>query len=59
LLITAGDLHALELAVELHIDIEVTGICVEVKERPGSLREIAALALPQSGQLAESRQQRI
>lgn len=51
LLVVAGDLHALERAVEPDIDVEVTGILVEVKERAGSPREIAALALPQLGEL--------
>ncbi len=55
----AGDPHALELAAEPRIDIEVTGILVEVQERPGSPRKITALALPQLGQFAELRQQRL
>jgi hypothetical protein len=32
----AGDPHPLELGVEPDVDIEVTGILVEVQERPGS-----------------------
>ncbi len=47
LLVAAGDLHTLELAVEPDIDVEVTGIFVEVKERPRSPREVTALALAQ------------
>lgn len=31
----AGDSYALECAVELHVDIDFTGILVEVQERPG------------------------
>jgi hypothetical protein len=44
-----GDLHALELAAEPDIGVEVARILVEVKERPGSPREIAPLPLPQLG----------
>jgi hypothetical protein len=36
LFVAAGDPHALEHAVEPDIGVEVTGILVEVKERPGS-----------------------
>jgi hypothetical protein len=43
------DLHAQELAVEPDVDIEVTGILVEMQECPGSAREVTALALPQLG----------
>jgi hypothetical protein len=46
-LAVAGDLHTLEAAVELDVDIKVTGVLVEVQERLGSPREITALALPQ------------
>ena len=53
------DLHALELAVGPDIDIKVTGILVEVQERPRSPREITALALMQLGELTQSRQQRL
>lgn len=52
LFIGAGDPYALERAVELDVDVEVTGILVEVQERPGSTREVTALALPQLGELA-------
>lgn len=34
LLLGAGDLHAVEGAVELNVDVQVTGILVEMKERP-------------------------
>src|SRR5262249_22567730 len=52
LLAAVGDPHPLELAVELDIDVEVVGVLVEVQERPGFSREVAALALPQPGKLA-------
>jgi hypothetical protein len=57
LLVAAGDLQALELAVEPGVDVEVTGILVEVKERLGAPREITALALPQLGEPAQLHQQ--
>ena len=52
LLAGAGDPHALERAVELDVDVEVTGILVEVKEGPGPAGEVTALALAQFGELA-------
>jgi hypothetical protein len=52
MLAAAGDPHALEPAVELDVDIEVTGILVEVQERPGSSREVTAFALLQPGEIA-------
>ena len=57
LLAEAGDPHPLELAVELDVDVEVVGVLVEVQERPGFSREVAALALPQPGKLAQFCQQ--
>jgi hypothetical protein len=53
LLLGAGDLHALEAAAELNVDVEVTGILVEMKERLGPTREVTALSFTQLGELAE------
>jgi hypothetical protein len=57
LLAVASDLHALEPAVKLDIDVEVPGILVEVKKRPRPQREVTALAFAQLGDLAQLRQQ--
>lgn len=48
----AGDLHALELTAEPDIDVQVTSILMEVKERPVCPREVAAPALLQLRELA-------
>ena len=53
----AGDPHPLEITVEPDVHIEVTGIFVEVQERPRSPREITALALMQLGELTQFQQQ--
>ena len=58
LLGAAGDSHALELAAELDVNVKVTGILVEMKERPRSAREITTIALPQLRKLTQLRQQR-
>jgi hypothetical protein len=55
----AGDLHALELAVELDIDVVVASVLVEVKQRPAAPRKVAAPALSQLRELAQLRQQRL
>jgi len=55
----AGDLHALELAVELDIGVIVASILVKVKERPAASRKVASLALSQLRKLAQLRQQRL
>jgi hypothetical protein len=57
LLLGAGDLHTLEGAVKLYVDVEVTGILMKMKERPGPAREVAAPSFTQLGELAEPRQQ--
>ena len=53
----AGDPHPLEVTAEPDVHIQVTGIFVEVGERPGSPREITALALLQLGELTQFHQQ--
>jgi len=53
----AGDPHALEPVSEPDISVEVTGIFVKVQERTGTPREVATLALPQRGELAQLNQQ--
>jgi len=59
LFVAAGDLQALELAIEPDIDIEVARIFVEMKERPGSPREVTPLTLTQLGEPAQLHQQRL
>lgn len=55
----AGDLHALEFAVEFDINVIVASIFVEVKERPIAPGKGAARALPQLRELAQLGQQRL
>jgi hypothetical protein len=55
LFLTGGDSHAFERAVEPNVDVEVAGILMTVEKRPGPPREVAPLALPQPGELAQSR----
>jgi hypothetical protein len=54
----AGDLHALELAVELDIGVIVASVLVEVKERSVAPGKVAAPALSQLRELAQLPQQR-
>jgi len=58
LFLTAGDPHAFGRDVELDVDVEVAGILVAVKKCPGPPREVAALTLPQRGELTQTHQQR-
>jgi hypothetical protein len=53
----AGDLHPLEGAVDPHVDVELAGVLVEMKERLRSPREGAALALTQLREAAQLSQQ--
>jgi hypothetical protein len=55
----AGDFQALELALEPDIDVERTGIGVEVKKCAAAARKRAALALAQLRQLAQLYEQRL
>src|SRR5262249_25945652 len=57
LLSSGGHPDALERAVQPDIGVQVAVIFVEMKERTGTPREIAALALPQLCKLAQPRQQ--
>src|SRR5215470_12156578 len=59
LLAVAGDPHALKLAVELDINVNVASVLVEMKKRRGSPRKIAALSLTQLGEFAQFREQRL
>src|SRR5262245_49701942 len=52
-----SDPHALELAVEPDIDIKVTGILMEVQERPGAAGEAAGPALSELRKPAQLDQQ--
>lgn len=43
----------MERGVEPHVDVVVAGILVDMKERPGTSRKLAARALSQLGKLAK------
>ncbi len=55
----AGDLQALELAIEPDVDVQGTSILVEVQEGAAASRERAALTLSKLRQLAQPRKQRL
>lgn len=56
---TIGDSHAFERPVKPDVNIDLAVILVEVKERPGAAREVAALALSQLRKTAQLHKQRL
>ena len=59
MLTTIGDSHAFERPVELDVNIDLAVIGVEMQERPGAAREVAALALAQLRKTARRHKQRL
>ena len=57
LLGSASDLHPLESAVQPHVDVQVTGVFMEMQKRPRPAREESALALPQLRERAQPSKQ--